>query len=104
MKNIGYSIVDHDGRLLSRLDIKQTDAGHELDVAFERDFRQVLSVKKLTSARDTHHMLNQIFPGRPFIVVQISQRRGRYVVDVPSEDRPAWIAKAIESLGGVFIA
>ncbi|ANE55919.1 hypothetical protein [Methylomonas sp. DH-1] len=99
-----YSIIDPDGRLLSRLDIKPTGDGHELDVSFDSNFRRALTVKKLGQARNTHDMLRQAFPERAFVVVQISQRRGQYVVDVPGEDPPAWMAKAIESLGGVLTA
>lgn len=99
-----YSIIDHDGRLLSRLGIKQTSAGHELDASFERDFRRALSVKKLGRARDTHNMLKQAFPDQAFVVVQITRQRGQYVVDLPDGDQPGWISKAVASLGGTFIA
>ncbi|ATG89299.1 hypothetical protein [Methylomonas koyamae] len=99
-----YSIIDPDGRLLSRLDIKPTGDGHELDVSFERNLRRALTVKKLGQARNTHDMLRQAFPERAFVVVQITKQRGRYIVDIPDGDRPAWIANAVESLGGTLIA
>lgn len=99
-----YSIIDPDGRLLSRLDVRNGTEGHEIDASFERDFTRSLSVNKLRQARETHQMLCQVFPQNSFIVVQITKQRGRYIVDIPDGDRPAWIANAVESLGGTLIA
>lgn len=100
-----FSIIDHDGRLLSRLEVKAGADGHEIDVSFERDFTRLLSVNKLRQARETHRMLCQVFPQNRFVVVQISKRRdGGYVVDLPDGERPIWISQAVESLGGTLVA
>jgi hypothetical protein len=104
MKTFGYSIIHHDGRLLSRLDIKTVAAGREIDVEFERDFCRSLSTKKLKQMREIHYLLSEAFPGNSFAIVQITWRRGRFVVNLPDGDRPSWISKAVESLGGKLIA
>lgn len=104
MKTIGYTIIDHEARLLSRLGIKPVASGHELDISFERDFRLCLSAKKLKQAKQTFELLKGAFPNQQFHVVQLFRHRGQYVVDVPAEQRPAWLSKAVASLGGTFIA
>lgn len=105
MKTIGYSVVDHEGRLLSKLDIKPRSGGdQELDASFERDFRRSLSVKKIKLANQIFEVLKGAFPDHQFHVVHIVRDHGQYLVDVPTKQRPPWLAGAIEGLGGKLIA
>lgn len=99
-----FSIIDYDGRLLSRLAINPVADGNELDVVFERDFALALSAPNAKLARDIHTVLCGAFPDNQFAIVRITRKRNKYLIDLPGADRPAWIFKAVESLGGTLIA
>lgn len=99
MKLIGYTVINSDGGLLSRIEIKPAVDGHELDVSFGRDYRRCISVKKLKQVSQTIELLRGAFPDQQFEVVQLSRAHGQYLVDLPpNSNPPAWVCLAVASL------